>query len=92
MKVVVAYDISRDDRRARLGAILAAHGARIQRSVYECFLTSEDLREVMAAAEELMDHRTDVVHAFPLCESCAAGRQSLGQDNAIHDDAYWVVI
>lgn len=92
MKVVVAYDVSDDDARARLAAMLAAHGARIQRSVFECLLDPAGLEEVLAAASRLIDERRDVLHAFPVCERCAAGRSALGQDRALLEDAYWIVL
>lgn len=91
MKVVVAYDISDDHDRARLAAILASYGARIQRSVFECLLDDAGLAEIVAAGERLLDLRHDVFHAFPVCEQCAARRVSLGQDHAEMDEAFWIV-
>lgn len=92
MKTVIAYDIGDDDARARFAAILSSHGARIQRSVFECFLDAEELRVILDKAAALMDHRKDIVHAFPVCETCATGRQALGQDRAEMDHAYWIVL
>ena len=34
MRIIVAYDISEDSRRARVSALLASWGDRIQRSVF----------------------------------------------------------
>ena len=90
MKVIVAYDVSNDDARARLSAALATYGVRIQRSVYECFLDEQQLAEVLDRARRLIDVRHDVVHAFPVCVTCAEHRQSLGQDIGSADEAYWI--
>lgn len=92
MKVVIAYDVSNDDARARVSARLAAYGSRIQRSVYECFVDAETLPGLLEGLEQLVDVRTDVVHAFPVCAGCAEGRRAIGQDRATVEDAYWVVM
>lgn len=90
MKVIIAYDISTDDTRARVSALLATHGARIQKSVYECFIDDTQLAEVLAKTESWINLKHDVVHAFPVCISCAERRTAIGQDTAIVDDAYWI--
>jgi CRISPR-associated protein Cas2 len=91
MRVIVAYDVSQDARRARLAALLSCWGDRIQRSVFECQLDQLELVEVLRRASVIIDSRTDVVHAFPHCGSCAGGRAELGQARRLEDVPYWIV-
>jgi hypothetical protein len=63
---VIAYDISEDARRARVAAVLQAHGDRVQRSVFVCTLESDDLRE-------LCDRLSQIINPPPTpCTSSAS--------------------
>ena len=64
LNVVVAYDVRDDGRRARLAAVLAAHGIRIQRSVFECLLDESTLAEILQSADRLLNNDHDTVHVF----------------------------
>ena len=91
MRYVIAYDISRDDVRSRVAAVLASWGDRIQRSVFECTLDPEELAEVVAQVAAVIDVRTDSIHAVPVCANCQDGRQVLGQASVPSDDPFWIV-
>jgi len=39
MLVLVTYDISDNKRRTKLATFLEGYGRRVQKSVFECFLT-----------------------------------------------------
>jgi CRISPR-associated protein Cas2 len=43
MKYVVAYDIADDGRRNRVARFLEGWGRRVQKSVFECELSPEEL-------------------------------------------------
>lgn len=91
MRVVVAYDISHDDARARVAAILATWGDRIQRSVFECQLSAVELADVMERIGEIIDLHDDVVQVFRQCASCCGDRIDLGQSIGFSEDPYWVL-
>jgi CRISPR-associated protein Cas2 len=44
MLVVVVYDIADDKRRLRLSNFLEGYGRRVQESVFECFVTLDDMK------------------------------------------------
>lgn len=44
--VVVVYDVPDDKRRTKLAKFLEGHGRRVQLSVFECFLTLEEMRKL----------------------------------------------
>ncbi|RLA84488.1 MAG: CRISPR-associated endonuclease Cas2 [Deltaproteobacteria bacterium] len=63
---IVAYDISDERRLNRVRQFLKAFSTGGQKSVYECFLTEGELREVWSGLNELIDHEQDKVHCFRL--------------------------
>lgn len=91
MRVVVAYDISEDNRRARVSAVLAGWGDRIQKSVFECDLDGDELESVVERLSSLINPTTDVVQAFAQCADCHSDRIELGQARQLFDAPYWVL-
>lgn len=46
MLVVVAYDIPDSKRRKKLSDFLEGYGRRVQRSVFECFLSLDEMTKL----------------------------------------------
>jgi CRISPR-associated protein Cas2 len=46
MLVLVVYDIADDKRRVKLATFLEGYGRRVQESVFECFLTLDEMRRL----------------------------------------------
>jgi CRISPR-associated protein Cas2 len=44
MLVLVVYDIPNDKRRVRLATFLEGYGRRVQKSVFECFLSLSEMK------------------------------------------------
>ena len=91
MNIIVAYDISDNDRRAHLAALLGTYGLRIQKSVFECIVDETALTTILAAANSLLNLDHDVFHVFPQCQNCLTERVAVGQANSVLHDLYWVV-
>lgn len=72
LTVVLAYDIAADSRRTRLAAALEGWGYRIQESVFSLRLEDDELGQVRACVDEIIDADDDVVHIYPLCAACLA--------------------
>jgi CRISPR-associated endonuclease Cas2 len=71
---VVAYDISDDQRRAKLAKTLEDFGDRAQYSVFEMVLNHyEQLDELRPRIEQLIDPTTDV--AIPTSVTASRPRQ-----------------
>lgn len=69
--ILVAYDVVRDRRRARLARRLNAVVPRVQKSVFEGPVDAEGLGAVTTAVMDEIDHRTDTVRILELCPGCA---------------------
>jgi len=89
--VLVAYDISNDNRRARASAALQEWGDRIQRSVFLCLVDPEDVAELTDDLERIIDTSVDVLHVFRLCSSCAAAADARGQAMLEEAPLFWIV-
>lgn len=70
--VVVVYDISDDRRRTRLHNALLDFGTPVQYSVFECWLTPDNLKRMRTRVEKVIRPRKDHVRYYLLCASCAA--------------------
>lgn len=61
---IIAYDISDDGRLNQVRQFLKGYSTGGQKSVYECFLTTSELREVVKRLRELIEPVEDRVHIF----------------------------
>ena len=62
--VVVVYDIPDDKRRRSLSKFLEGYGRRVQLSVFECFLTLEEMRQLHQALRPKVDVEQDNVRMY----------------------------
>lgn len=91
MRYVVAYDIASDQRRAKVAARLSAWGDRVEKSVFECSLSDEELEALVARLQGLLDLDKDVLHIFRQCATCGGERVVLGNEEAPVAVRYWIV-
>lgn len=80
MRYVVAYDIVDDGRRNRVARFLEGWGRRVQKSLFECDLSAEELEEICSRLKELLAIPEDRCHIYRLCGECALRRIALGSD------------
>lgn len=79
MLTVIAYDIVDDRRRDAVSTLLADHGRRVNYSVFECDLTTEEYEHIQAHLARLIDHREDRIVLYRLCEGCRARTSAMGR-------------
>lgn len=89
---VIAYDISEDARRARVAAILQAHGDRVQRSVFICALEPDALTDLCNRLSQIINPRTDSLHVFRQCAACWEAVGVYGQATVTEEPLYWAVL
>ncbi len=70
--ILVTYDIENDRRRTKIHKILSNFGTAVQYSVFECFLSEEDVDELRKKLKKQMDpkHPEDSIRYYTLCKSC----------------------
>ena len=89
---IITYDISEDNRRSRVAAVLQAHGDRIQRSVFVCTLEPDTLRDLCDRLSQIINPRTDSLHVFRQCSACWDAIAVYGQATVTDQPLYWAVL
>ncbi|CAG1009913.1 CRISPR-associated endoribonuclease Cas2 [Anaerolineae bacterium] len=74
--IVVVYDISHDRRRTKLHQALLDFGTPVQYSVFECWLTTERLKQLQQRVNKVIRPQIDHVRYYTLCATCAAKVQT----------------
>jgi CRISPR-associated protein Cas2 len=64
MMVLVVYDIPDDKRRLKLANFLEGRGRRVQESVFECFLSLEQMPGLFDQIEKLVKESEDNVRLY----------------------------
>lgn len=67
---VLAYDISDDRRRAKIARLMESLGARVQGSVFEAYLKTDELEDLLRRAKKVMKLQEDGLRVYPLCRAC----------------------
>jgi CRISPR-associated protein Cas2 len=91
MLVVIAYDIPNDERRERVSRLLANLGERIQRSVFECYLSDNELAGLQARLNLLLNVQEDNLRYYRLCEMCRAKVDVVGPIPVTEERGYYIV-
>jgi CRISPR-associated protein Cas2 len=64
---MICFDVSDNRRLREISGQLENHGQRVQRSVFECWLTDAQLFQLKRRLAELIDPAEDHVRYYPLC-------------------------
>ena len=72
-------------RRARLAAALEGWGYRLQESVIQLRLEPAELDEMRQQITGTINQTDDVIHLYPLCDSCLAHSEVHGTSPALDD-------
>lgn len=67
--LIIAYDVEDDRRRRRVAKLLEAIGKRVNKSVFECFITDRQIEKLKAKIARHVT-RYDSVLYYQLCRSC----------------------
>ena len=74
---LVCYDISDDDLREEVSQVLGEYGDRVQRSVFEVALRSEEDLAMLRGRLEAVLGADPEVRFYRLCERCREESQTL---------------
>lgn len=92
MTIVAAYDISHDQRRAKVAALLQVWGDRIQYSLFLLSIPDEDLTELVGKVEALINPKEDSFHVFRQCATCWESHDVRGQADTPTKELCWTVM
>ena len=86
------YDIADNGRLQKVASVLLDYGVRVQKSVFEVRLHDQTLRYLKKRLEKILDPEEDGIKFFPLCESCLARKNTLGNVAHLQKSTSWIVI
>ncbi|UBF24350.1 CRISPR-associated endonuclease Cas2 [Kovacikia minuta CCNUW1] len=78
MLVLVVYDIPNDKRRLKLANFLEGYGRRVQYSVFECFLSLEEMRQLHQKVKKKVKAAEDNVRFYWISESALSQVLTIG--------------
>jgi len=67
---VLAYDIADDRRRARIAKKMESVAERVQGSVFEAYLTDQELKELVKKVNRILKENEDSLRIYSLCGPC----------------------
>jgi len=91
MLVVVVYDIPDDKRRTRLANFLEGHGERIQFSVFECFLSLDEMRQLYKQVEKQVKPQEDNVRFYWISQESVSRVLTIGGAQPQAPPKYYVI-
>jgi len=76
--IVIAYDVEDDRQRRQVAKLLQATGRRVNKSVFECFITERQLEKLQGKIARCVTRHDSVLY-YRLCRSCIEriGRQGV---------------
>lgn len=78
--VVVVYDIPNDKKRTRLSDFLEGYGRRVQYSVFECFITIDEMTQLHAKVKRMVSPEEDDVRFYWITNESRALALTIGSD------------
>ncbi len=91
MLVLVVYDIPNDKRRTKLSKFLEGYGERVQFSVFECFLSLEEMRELFEKSKKLVKVSEDNVRFYWISQESVSRVLTIGSKKPAAPPKYYVV-
>jgi len=88
---VLAYDICDNKRRARLAKWMEAIGDRVQGSVFEAWLTEEELAKLLVKAKKKLVEDEDSLRVYPICAACRGRVKHWGQIRTVEEPGAKIV-
>jgi CRISPR-associated protein Cas2 len=78
MLVLVVYDVPDDKRRVKLSTFLEGYGRRVQYSVFECFLTLDEMRQLHEKVRRRVKSSEDNVRFYWISQEAVSRVLTIG--------------
>ena len=76
---LIAYDIPDDRRRQQIARLCESVADRVQYSVFEAYLTPNELEKLLRTAARRMNEEEDSLRVYLLCAACRGKVITRGQ-------------
>ena len=88
--VIVVYDIPDNKRRTKLAHFLEGHGRRVQFSVFECFISLEQMRQLHQAVSKKVKASEDNVRFYWLSDDNMSMSLTIGSNKPKKPPNYYI--
>ena len=88
---IISYDISSNRRRRRLSRLLSEYAERVQYSVFEGWLTDQQVQTFRRRAGRHVSGRTDSLRIYTLCGRCVETIDLLGEAETLDNEEFILV-
>ena len=89
---MIAYDIADDRRRLRVSHALLRYGERVQKSVYEAYLSPREMGALQRELRNCICEESDRIRFYPLCRRDRANVRVDGHGTEVlRDEPYRLV-
>jgi CRISPR-associated protein Cas2 len=89
--VVIVYDIPDDKRRTKLANFLEGYGRRVQYSVFECFISLDEMRLLYAKVKPKVKLDEDNVRFYWLSSEAMLNVLTLGSEAPETPPTYYII-
>jgi CRISPR-associated protein Cas2 len=89
--LLVVYDIADNHRRLRLSNLLESHGRRVQESVFECFVTLEQMPGLFDRARKIVVLTEDNLRFYWIPSDALPRTLSIGSAPPEHPPSYQII-
>ena len=85
MKVhyIISYDIADPKRLRKVARLMEDYSIRVQKSVFEGFLSERELRKLISKAEKIINQDEDSIRIYRLCATCENFIKTIGTAKSV---------
>ncbi|ELS34187.1 MULTISPECIES: CRISPR-associated endonuclease Cas2 [Pseudanabaena] len=91
MLVLVVYDIADDKRRLKLSNFLEGHGRRVQESVFECFVSLEEMKKLHKKIEKRVKPQEDNVRLYWIPSDALPKALTVGSNPPAPPPSFYII-
>lgn len=91
MLVLVVYDIPDNKRRTKLAKFLEGYGKRVQLSVFECFLSLEEMKQLYQQIHKRVKPAEDNVRFYWISQKSVSRILTIGGEQPQPPPKYYVI-
>ena len=89
--VIVVYDIPNDKRGTKLSKFLEGYGCRVQFSVFECFISLEEMRQLHQKLKKFIVLTEDNVRFYWLFAEAMSMTLTIGSEKPEPPPKFYVI-
>ena len=91
MLVIVVYDIPNHKRRKKLSDFLEGYGRRVQYSVFECFISLDEMRSLYKLVKKKVKSQEDNVRFYWISTEAVTRSLTIGSEPPQQPPNYYVI-